>query len=395
MLRLREQMVPLVELGSIIDVQPSEDDSQSESHKLAILLRHGEGMFGILVDRVAETQEIVLKPLGSSMGQLSIFSGNTILGDGSVILILSPNGLAAEIGLDTTLPRLSKPSARPAFLPREIKRLILFRAGSSVPKAIPLSLVSRIESVDPAELINLDGECVLQHRGNLMPVIDLGQILNMRASTLHVLVIDVGGEPFGLLVEEIRDIVDSSIEIQVTGKTQSTIGSVMIDNEAAELIDVPFYMSKAKPNAFSRGHARRLTIMLVDDKSFFRDMLTPVIAAAGYEVCSAESAQQVIDYLHQGLAFDVLVTDIDMPKMNGYDLARYLRQDSIHQALSIIALDAHPSEKVKTAALAAGMINVVGKFDRQALLQALSQVLHSKGHGSQSIEQTVMNEVAA
>ena len=228
-----------------------------------------------------------------------------------------------------------------------------------------------------------------------MPVIDLGKILNTRTNNLHVLVIDVGGEPFGLLVEEIRDIVYSPIEIQVTGKTPSTIGSAMIENEAAELIDLPFYMIKARPNAFSRGHARRLAVMLVDDKSFFRDMLTPVIAAAGYEVRSASGAQQVFEYMQQGVTFDVLVTDIDMPGMNGYDLARTLRQDPINEALAIIALDAHPSEKVKAAALAAGMINVVGKFDRQALLQSLTDVLRLKGHGSQTIEQSLINEVAA
>jgi two-component system chemotaxis sensor kinase CheA len=169
----------------------------------------------------------------------------------------------------------------------------------------------------------------------------------------------------------------------------------MIDNEATELIDLPFYMSKARPNAFSRGHARRLTVLLVDDKPFFRDMLTPVIAAAGYEVNSATSAQQVLDYIQQGISFDVLVTDIDMPGMNGYDLGKTLHQDPNHRNLPIIALDAHPSEKVKAAALSAGMMNVVGKFDRQALLQALSHVLQLKGHGSQSIEQSVINEAAA
>lgn len=395
MLRLREQMVPLVELSKVIDVTFSETETEVEQHRLAILLRYGEGMFGILVDRVAETQEIVLKPLGSSMGHLSIFSGNTILGDGSVVLILSPNGLAAEIGLDTTSQRLNKSAEPLILLPQEQKRLILFNAGSPVLKAIPLSLVSRIESVEPDELINLDGECVLQHQGNLMPVIDIGKILNTRINNLHVLVIDVGGEPFALLVEEIRDIVTSPIEIQVTGKTSSTIGSAVIDDEAAELIDLPFYMSKARPNAFSRGHARRLTVMLVDDKPFFRDMLTPVIAAAGYEVRSANGAQQVFEYMQQGVTFDVLVTDIDMPGMNGYDLAKHLRQDPANTALTMIALDAHPSEKVKAAALAAGMINVVGKFDRHALLQALSNALSLKGHGSQSIEQTVMNEAAA
>ena len=395
MLRLREQMVPLIDLSSVIDLPSSEDDADLAAHRLAILLRHGEGMFGILVDRVAETQEIVLKPLGSSMGQLSIFSGNTILGDGSVVLILSPNGLAAEMGLDTTSLRVNKPAEQSLFLPQEQKRLILFNAGSPVLKAIPLSLVSRIESVELSELVNMDGECVLQHRGHLMPVIDLGKVLTTRTHGLHVLVIDVGGEPFGLLVEEIRDIVNSPIEIQVTGKTPSTIGSAMIDNEATELIDLPFYMSKARPNAFSRGHARRLTVLLVDDKPFFRDMLTPVIAAAGYEVSSVGGAQQVLDYVQQGISFDVLVTDIDMPGMTGYDLAKTLHQDPNHRDLPIIALDAHPSDKVKAAALAAGMMNVVGKFDRQALLQALAHVLHLKGHGSQTIEQSLINEVAA
>ena len=168
MLRLRREVLPVADLCDLFGLTRSENEAEA---RLIVVMRVGSLSFGILVDAVADVQEIVVKPLGASLAHLKVFSGHTILGDGSVVLILDPAGLAASLGLqrssdynvnaasDTTAPAL------------ESTRLILFRAGPGPLKALPLSLIARIESVPSDRLTQSEGTLITMHQGRLMPVI--------------------------------------------------------------------------------------------------------------------------------------------------------------------------------------------------------------------------------
>jgi two-component system chemotaxis sensor kinase CheA len=339
-------------------------------------------------------QEIVVKPLGRSLAHLTVFSGNTILGDGSVVLILNPNGLAGHIGLDVANRYRGASDEGPRAMPQSQMRLTVFRAGAGALKALPLSLVSRIETIGRQDIHEVDGVKVVYHLGRLMPVIDLGCGDDETLQKLHVLVVGVGGEPMGLLVSDIVDIVESAIEIEMAGATESIVGSTTIGGEPVEILDLPYFMRLARPAAFSRGHARRFNVLLVDDKPFFRDMLSPVLGAAGYAVATAGSGHEALALFQKGYPFDALITDIDMPGMSGYALAQRLREDPRRGDMPIIALDAHAGANVVDAARAAGMMGVVGKFDRAALLDTLGRALQPVAFGDQSLERAMMSEAA-
>jgi two-component system chemotaxis sensor kinase CheA len=141
--------------------------------------------------------------------------------------------------------------------------------------------------------------------------------------------------------------------------------------------------------------ARRFKLLLVDDKLFFRDMLAPVLTAGGYEVTACASAQDALALLERGGRFDAVVTDTDMPDMDGYRFARALHEQPGCGALPVIALAAHATAAVIAAAQASGIAAVAGKFDRRALLIAVRSVLDAEDLMSDQLERRILTEKAA
>lgn len=394
-LRLRDQVLPIADLGMFLGLDNC--PASLNADQLVVVMRVGSLNFGVIVDGVCDVQEIVVKPLGPSLSKLTTFSGNTILGDGSVVLILDPPGLAKMIGLDNSNEFSVAPSQAPFVLPVEPMRLVVFRVGPGALKAAPLSIISRIESVRSEDIFVTDGMRVMNHQGRLMPLISPADNVTptMPGGVQPVLVIGVGGEPMGLLVSEIVDIIEEQLEIEIAGESASVIGSTTILGEPAEILDIAYFMRLARPGAFSRGHTRRFSVLIVDDKLFFRDMLSPIISAAGYEVSTAGSGPEALELFEKGAQFDVVITDTDMPDMDGYSFARALLDDPRRKELPVIAMAAHAAPAVLTAAQTAGMRTAVGKFDRNAMLAALTASLDGGAFNFHALESRVISTVAA
>ena len=394
LLRLRDAMLPVADLRQLLRLEP--DANASAAQGLVVVMRLRQFAFGLRVDAVADVQEIVVKPLGGLMGVLPLFSGNTILGDGAVVLILDPGGVASSLGLEETEEFRVAPQVEESVLQASKTRLILFRAGDGPLKALPLSLITRVEEVQRREISTSQDRLVMSFQGRLMPLASAGPDMLQQAETRHpVLVIAVGGEPMGLLVSEITDIIDAELDIQIDGGRPGVLGMAQINGEAVEIIDAPHFMREARPNAFARGQSRRFNVLLVDDKLFFRDMLAPVLLVAGYDVIAAESAREALSLFDRGVRFDAVVTDTDMPDMDGYAFARILRNQPGNEALPILALAAYSGPAVHAAALASGMNAAVGKFDRPGLLRNLAQVLDPAMLQGQLLEHRIIAGAAA
>jgi len=390
-LRLREEVLPLTDLKVMLGLSDGPSELEGREFRV-VVMRVGIHAFGIMVDAVADVQEVVVKPLSSSLSHLKVFSGHTILGDGSVVLILDPSGIATSLGLVQSSDYTVVPPTESAATAKET-RLVLFRAGEGAVKAIPLSLIARIETVDSSSLERSDGMFIMQHRGQLMLIAPVAE--GAIAAQHPVLVLGVGGESMGLLVDEIIDIVEDPLDVEIASSMPGVIGSARIRDLIVEILDVTHYMRLARPNAFARAFTKRFHILLVDDKPFFLDMLTPVLAAAGYQVTTAESGQDALKHFSQGRTFDAVITDIDMPDMSGYALARTIVSDPRYAQLPILALAAHAAPPIEQAAAASGMRGVVGKFDRAALLRSLENTLDVRDLGGHELEAQIIGGLAA
>ena len=245
-LRLRDRLLPLVVLSEVLKLDPPLAAAE-QSERFVVVTQVGSHVFGMIVDQVFDTEEIVVKPMSSITRHLSMFSGNTILGDGSVIMILDPAGVAGAIGnvTNTSAPEKSTASQQAAQA-SEKNALLIFRAGEGAPKAVPLRLIARLEEFAHKDIETVGGRHVIQYRGKLMPLVPLNP-----AATMH----DEGRQPalvFGddkrvmaLLVDEVVDILETELDIHPSYNSPGITGSAIIAGRATELIDANYYCEQA------------------------------------------------------------------------------------------------------------------------------------------------------
>jgi two-component system chemotaxis sensor kinase CheA len=380
-LRLRNRLLPLVSLEKLLNFDCG---SKPPAETFIVVTQIGTYSFGIMVDRVFDTEEIVVKPVAPILRHITMFSGNTILGDGSVIMILDPNGIAAATseaavtdshGTETTETREATSDDRIA--------LLLFGAGDGTPRAVPLGLVARLEDLDAKSIEFADGKPLVQYRGKLMPLVPVHPGYKMRSDGRQpVLVFADGPRSMGLLVDEIIDIVEDRIVIELKVDRPGSMGSAIIAGKATDVIDAGFYLTQAYGDWFgsassggtgAKTQPRRL--LLIDDNTFFRNLITPILGVAGYEVTAVDSAERALQLYESGRDFDVIVSDIEMPGMGGIGFAENVRKAGRWQSIPMIALSSHTEPEDLERGRAAGFTDYVGKSDRDTLMAVLAEVV--------------------
>ena len=376
-LRLRNKLLPLVRLSSLLEL----DADKAIPEKSFIVVTHvGAQTFGVVVDSVFHTEEIVVKPMSTRLRHIGMFSGNTILGDGSVIMIIDPNGVSQQVGTSIASAAMAQANseAEHRVAAENTLSLLVFRAGSPQPKAVPLSLVTRLEEIDCRKIELSNGRHMVQYRGQLMPLVHASDEVKVkRDGAQPLLVFSDGHRSMGLVVDEIVDIVEDRLDIQVESNRSGVLGSAVVRGEATEILDIGHFLPLAYADWFrnkdARVAAKDRTLLLVDDSAFFRNMLSPVLKAAGYEVTAVSSAKEALAMLKKGHRFDALVTDIDMPEMDGFALAEAVRGEQQFGEMPIIALSSHSSPESIERGRQVGFHDYVAKFDRQSLIASIKE----------------------
>ncbi|MGY3463619.1 two-component system chemotaxis sensor kinase CheA [Bradyrhizobium sp. LM6.11] len=375
-LRLRNKLLPLIHLKKLLKI---DDGAVSDPENgFIVVTQVGSQTFGIVVDGVFHTEEIVVKPMSTKLRHIDMFSGNTILGDGAVIMIIDPNGIAKALGAAgaSAHDMANENGAHHIGTGEQTTSLLVFRAGSSQPKAVPLGLVTRLEEL-PADKIEFsNGRYMVQYREQLMPLVAMESVTIASQGAQPILVFSDDGRSMGLVVDEIIDIVEERLNIEVGGSSQGILGSAVIKGQATEVIDVGHFLPMAFADWFTRKEMKpslhSQSVLLVDDSAFFRNMLAPVLKAAGYRVRTAPTAQEGLAAL-RAQTFDVVLTDIEMPDMNGFEFAEVIRSDSNLGAMPIIGLSALVSPAAIERGRQAGFHDYVAKFDRPGLIAALKE----------------------
>jgi two-component system, chemotaxis family, sensor kinase CheA len=373
-LRLRNALLPLLYLKEILRIG---DGGGNDG--FVVVTQVGNQIFGTVVDGVFHTEEIVIKPMSSRLRHIPVFSGTTILGDGSVIMILDPNGVAQSLGRAAQVQAEANTRREDEDTANEdVVSLLVFRAGSQRPKAVPLSLVTRLEEIDCRRIEMSDGRCLVQYREQLMPLLRVDEETGLKKEGAQpILVFSDHGRSMGLAVDEIVDIVEDKLEIEVGGNRPGVLGYAVIKGNTTEIIDVGHFLPQAFEDWFRRrdggGRGPARTVLLVDDSAFFRDMLAPLIKAAGYHVVPVGSAAQALEALQSGTRFDLVVTDIEMPDMDGFALAEAMHSMPDAAELPIIALSAMVSNEAIERGRAVGFHDFVAKFDRTGLIAAIKE----------------------
>jgi two-component system chemotaxis sensor kinase CheA len=379
-MRLRERLLPLVSLSRLLQLDQPEGNGRDEG--FVVVTQVGANVFGIIVDKVFDTEEIVVKPVAPILRHVTMFSGNTILGDGSVIMILDPNGIAraTSVGADSAAAaEEQREEVMRGSRSGERTALLLFRAGDETPKAVPLGLVARLEDL-PAESIELSGgRPLVQYRGKLMPLVPMsGHWTPPEPGRRQaVLVFNDRDRAMGLMVDSILDVVEEYLKIEGSSDQSGFLGSSVICGKVTDVMDCAWWLRQAGDDWFRAptGAALKRRVLLVEDSAFFRHLLVPGLSAAGYEVTAVETAMEALRLREQGLMFDIVVSDIEMPDMDGFALATTLRESGAWESLPLIALSGRIDPDLMRRGREAGFNDYVGKSDREALLASLRECL--------------------
>jgi two-component system chemotaxis sensor kinase CheA len=375
-LRLRNKLLPLVRLSSLLKL---DGDAAIPDKGFIVVTSVGAQTFGIVVESLFHTEEIVVKPMASKLRHIGMFCGNTILGDGSVIMIVDPNGVSQAVGSSVT-STLTHGGAEAEGLAAAADKMsfLVFRAGAPEPKAVPLALVTRLEEIDCKKIELSNGRYMVQYRGQLMPLMRVNdECAVKREGAQPLLVFSDGGRSMGLVVDEIVDIVEDTFDIQVGSDRPGVLGSAVIRGQATEVLDAGHFLEQAFEDWFRRKDLRApdvgRSLLLVDDSDFFRNMLSPLLKTAGYTVTAVAGAKEALTLLKEGRRFDVLVTDVDMPGMDGFALAEAVRTETRFGDIPMIALSSSGSAESIERGRKVGFHDYVAKFDRQSLIAALKE----------------------
>ncbi len=387
-LRLRDRLLPLVSLNGLLNLGGKNMEIVDEL--FIVVIQVGTFTFGIIVDRVFDTEEIVIKPVAPILRNIPFFSGNTILGDGSVIMVLDPNGIAVAAG-QTGVSDAKAVEATTAAVGRKEEKssMLVFRAGGAELKAVLLDLVARLEEIDMATVETSHGQQMIQYRGLLMPLIPFDPDHHWKAEGRQpILVFTDRQRSMGLVVDEIVDIVEDILNIEISTNQPGLIGSAVINGKATDIIDAGYFLTQAFFDWFGSSREDYVDggdvakkVLLVDDSPFFRNLLTPMLSVAGYLVVPVASAIEALEMREKGEQFDIIVSDIEMPGMDGFEFAEHVRGDPRWESVPFVALLLHVSDKNFERGREVGFTGYVAKFDRQALIATLAATVSMAAEG--------------
>src|ERR1700683_3597619 len=254
--RLRGRLLPLVYLSRELKLTADTRTATKSDGAVNIVVVQAEKQrFGLVVDQINDTEEIVVKPLRKQLKTVKTFAGSSIMGDGKVALILDVLGLAQRAGVvtETRDRALSDKATETATTESEKQAFLLFAGMGDSRMAIPLSALARLEEFPVAQVEMSGKQWVTQYRGQILTLLRLVTVMEERRSRLRafevppaldsgplqVLVLNHEGKSFGLVVEQILDIVEDKADVRSAATRPSVLYSVVIGDRVTELLDIP------------------------------------------------------------------------------------------------------------------------------------------------------------
>lgn len=390
-LRLRGTLLPLVRLGTVLNLTGRAEASAPQRAVNIIVVEAGPLRYGLIVDSLSDSQEIVVKPLGRHVQACTCLTGATILGDGKVALILDIAGIASHASLAAANAEATA-EATAHDLDAECHSLLLFSNHPTEHFGIPMELVARLERVPHDRIDSVGGQQVLQYRGGTLPLLSLEPHLRcqprLEASRVYVVVYTTAGREVGLLVPHLLDIRQVPTYFDaVTFREPGVAGSFVCEQRTVRLLDLHELTRKAHPEWFDAPPSplspdqSAPRILVVEDSDFFRKQLVTFFEAEGYQVEGCEDGRQAWGTLQQPESrFDLVVTDIEMPNMNGWELTRQIRADARLAELPIVAVTSLAAEEDMRHGQQVGVTEHHVKLDRERLTASVARLLGARPH---------------
>jgi len=365
---------------------------QSASSALNIVVvSTGAMKYGLIVDRLHDSEEIVIKPLGRHLQQCQGYAGATIMGDGRIALILDVSNIARMAGLTSLdgserAAELAEAAKEAITKTRDKQALLTFSSSAMEQFGVPLNQVERVEKIKRHDIEEIGGRRVMQYRGGSLPLISIDEVASVMPlddrEDLLVIVFHLAGKDVGLLAIGPIDAIEISADIDdVTLKQPGIMGSAIIGSRTTMLVNIFEIMQISNPQWFEDhaayaeiavDEAQAPTILIVEDSNFFRNQVKGYMEEAGFNVLEGEDGRVAWSVLEeQGDIVTMVVTDIEMPNMDGFALTEKIKGDKRFRHLPVIALTTLAAEEDIARGKAVGVDEYHIKLDKERLMESV------------------------
>ncbi len=264
--RLRGNLLPLVYLNEQLNLDPvtsDDEDTEEDNAVNMVVLQADDQAFGLVVDDINDTEEIVVKPLDKTLKELDVYAGATIMGDGRIALILDVLGISQRSGVlkrgQTDGVSIHEDEEVRVGSGATTQTLLLFTCGQDRRMAIPLSAVARLEEIKSEGIEKAGGKEVTQYRGEIMPLVRLssffcsGEADDEGKQVMEVVVYQHEGRSVGLIVGAIVDIVEAELSVRSNSTSSGLLGAAVIDGRVTDLLDAPGVIASVIPELFTES----------------------------------------------------------------------------------------------------------------------------------------------
>lgn len=347
----------------------------------------GDFQYGLVVDKLCDSEEIVVKPLGRHLSQCEGYAGATIMGDGKVALILDVASLARMGNLMAISGKvMEKDLAKSKESIQDRSSLLLFRNAENEQFAAPLSLVERIERIQTKDIEEVGGKRVIQYRGGTLPLHELSEVANVKTlperSQHEVIVFKISNKEVGLMVSPPVDAVEVDLNVDATTLKQPGImGSIIVGDFTTLMVDMFGMVKTLNPDWFverdslsdhSKKSTEGVTLLFAEDSAFFRNQVKGFFEDEGFTIITAEDGAKAWELLvkHADEIAGV-VTDLEMPVMDGFELTKKIKTSDAYSHLPVIALTSLASEADIKKGRTVGIDSYEIKLDREQLVKVV------------------------
>nr|WP_319494698.1 chemotaxis protein CheW [uncultured Desulfobacter sp.] len=350
----------------------------------------GAFKYGLVVDQLHDSEEIVVKPVGRHLKKCTAYAGATIMGDGKVALILDISNLAqmAELSAIAEASQNAAKAAEEEAAARADKvALLTFKNSETEHFAAPLSIVERIERIKTSAIEQVGDRKVVQYRGGSLPLYELSQVANVEQlperDQQEVIVFKVKDRELGLMVTPPVDAQEVVLNIDDSTLKQTAVsGSMIINNHTTLLVDIfelvktlnPEWFAAEAQAAASMAEDGEKIILFAEDSAFFRNQVKKFMEEDGFKVLEAEDGLIAWELLKErSEEIDLVVTDLEMPNMDGFEFTKRIKTDPKYSHLRVIALTSLASEAHIEKGKSVGIDEYEIKLDREKLMAVIRQ----------------------
>jgi two-component system chemotaxis sensor kinase CheA len=381
--RRRGSLLPIAHLNQVLGLKSPE---RAEAVSM-VVLQAEDRQFGLVVDGINDTQEIVVKPLGKQLKGLTIYAGATIMGDGKVALILDVLGIGQRSGVLAGSREQARAVAdHKAQSGVEQQRLLLFRAGSFERLAVPLSLVARLEEFPLASIERAGGSQVVQYRNRILPLVPLRDVLEPNAQEreqaedpAQVIVFSEGDRSVGLIVDQILDVAEEAVTVRQASPRKGLLGSAVVGKRVADFLDLNYVLRASAQDWFdTKGGATSARMVLVaDDSAFCRGLIRSGLDMAGYRVLEAANLEEATRELEQH-PVDVVAAALDLSPDGISALRSAMGRRPEWEGIPVLALAKSAGEWQTRGSRESDFQDCQAKFDRDAVVGAVARLLEAR-----------------